>query len=158
MTPVVESKPKVSVLGGSIASLLNEVASPADGEGKVSAIVVDPDSEKKLLQVKEQIIKQMCTERPRFVSAFEGVEFEGNVVKLAVPSPALQEELLNERFWILKNMAEMAGIKGSLDMRIEIKEMDFKLKPIKLEDRVAHIRKVMPEFDYMQKALDIDVE
>ena len=158
VTPVVESKPKVSVLGGSIASLLNEVASPADGEGKVSAIVVDPDSEKKLLQVKEQIIKQMCTERPRFVSAFEGVEFEGNVVKLAVPSPALQEELLNERFWILKNMAEMAGIKGSLDMRIEIKEMDFKLKPIKLEDRVAHIRKVMPEFDYMQKALDIDVE
>jgi hypothetical protein len=47
----------------------------------------------------------------------------------------------------------MAGIKGSLEMKIEIKEMDFKLKPIKLEDRVAHIRKVMSEFDYMQKAL-----
>ena len=55
-------------------------------------------------------------------------------------------------------MAQMAGVNGSLDMHIEIKEMDFKLKPIKLEDRVAHIRKVMPEFDYMQKAFDIDVE
>ena len=32
------------------------------------------------------------------------------------------------------------------------------LKPIKLEDRVAHIRKVMPEFDYMRTAFDIDVE
>ena len=52
----------------------------------------------------------------------------------------------------------MAGIKGSLDMFIEIKEIDFKLKPIKLEDRVAHIRKVVPEFDYLQKSLDIDVE
>ena len=52
----------------------------------------------------------------------------------------------------------MAGVKGSLDMHIEIKEMDFKLKPIKLEDRVGHIRKVTPEFDYMQKTFDMDVE
>ena len=43
-------------------------------------------------------------------------------------------------------------------MKIEVKEMDFKLKPIKLEDRLEHIRKVTPEFDYMQKAFDIDVE
>ena len=100
----------------------------------------------------------MCSDRPRFVSAFENIEFEGNVVKLAVPSDALRDELLGERFWILKNISEMAGIKGSLDMFIEIKEIDFKLKPIKLEDRVAHIRKVVPEFDYLQKSLDIDVE
>ena len=158
-TPVVEVKPKSSViLGGSIASLLNEVSNPAEMEGKATAIVIDPESEQKLLEVKEQIIKQMCSERPRFVSAFESIEFNGNMVKLAVPSEALKKELLDERFWILKSISEMAGVKGSLDMHIEVKEMDFKLKPIKLEDRVAHIRKVMPEFDYMQKAFDIDVE
>ncbi len=158
-TPVVEVKPKSSViLGGSIASLLNEVSNPAEMEGKATAIVIDPESEQKLLQVKEQIIKQMCSERPRFVSAFESIEFNGNMVKLAVPSEALKQELLDERFWILKSISEMAGVKGSLDMHIEVKEMDFKLKPIKLEDRVAHIRKVMSEFDYMQKAFDIDVE
>ena len=156
--PIAEVKPKVSVLGGSLEELMNKVSNPTEAEGKATAIVVDPNSEEKLLQVKEQIIKQMCSERPRFVSAFEGIEFEGNIVKLAVPSPSLQEELLNDRFWILKKISEMAGIKGSLEMKIEIKEMDFKLKPIKLEDRVAHIRKVMSEFDYMQKALDIDVE
>ena len=100
----------------------------------------------------------MCSDRPRFVSAFENIEFEGNVVKLAVPSEALRDELLGERFWILKGIAEIAKIKGSLDMKIEIKDIDFKLKPIKLEDRVAHIRKVMPEFEYFQKSLDVDVE
>ena len=155
--PVAEARPKSSVVG-SLASLLDKVSNPAEGEGKATAIVIDPESESKMLQAKGEIIKQMCSERPRFVSAFEGIEFEGNVVKLAVPSSALQEELLNERFWILKKIAEMAEVKGSLDMRIEIKEMDFKLKPIKLEDRVAHIRKVMPEFDYFQKNFDIDVE
>ena len=68
------------------------------------------------------------------------------------------DELLGERFWILKAISEMAKVNGALDMKIEIKEIDFKLKPIKLEDRVDHIRKVMPEFEYMQKIFDMDVE
>ena len=157
--PTAEVKPKSSVLlGGSLASLLEEVSNPTDEEGKPSQIVIDAESEAKMLREKEAIIKRMCADRPRFISAFENIEFEGNVVKLAVPSEALRDELLGERFWILKGIAEEAKIKGSLDMKIEIKEIDFKLKPIKLEDRVAHIRKVMPEFDYFQKSLDMDVE
>ncbi|MBO5962254.1 MAG: DNA polymerase III subunit gamma/tau [Alistipes sp.] len=168
-TPISEPMPAVTsnaevkqrssvILGGSLASLLDKVSNPAEGEGKGSTIVIDPESEAKMLKVKAAIIKKMCADRPRFVSAFENIEFEGNVVKLAVPSDALQDELLGERFWILKGIAEMAGVNGSLDMRIEIKEMDFKLKPIKLEDRIAHIYKAAPELGYMQKALDMDFE
>ena len=141
-----------------MASLLDKVSNVNDEEGKPAQIVIDEESEAKMMREKEAIIKRMCADRPRFISAFENIEFEGNVVKLAVPSDALKDELLGERFWILKGIAEEANIKGSLDMKIEIKEIDFKLKPIKLEDRVAHIRKVMPEFEYMQKALDMDVE
>ena len=147
-----------SILGGSLSGLLKEVADPVENEGKGAQIVIDPESESKLLKVKDEIVKKMCADRPRFVSAFEGIEFDGNVVKLAVPSDALKDELIGERFWILKAIAEMAKVNGSLDMKIEIKEMDFKLKPIKLEDRVDHIRKVLPEFDYMQKIFDMDVE
>ena len=158
-TPVVEVKPKSSViLGGSITSLLEKVSNESEVDGKSVKITIDPASEAKMAQVKERIVAQMCKERPRFVSAFEQIEFEGNVVKLAVPSEALRDELIEMRYEILTSIAAIAGVKGSLDMHIEVKEMDFKLKPIKLEDRVAHIRKVMPEFDYMQKAFDIDVE
>lgn len=157
--PTAAVKPKSSVLlGGSLASLLDKVSNVNDEEGKPTQIVIDEESEAKMLRERDAIIKRMCADRPRFISAFENIEFEGNVVKLAVPSDALKDELLGERFWILKGIAEVANIKGSLDMKIEIKEIDFKLKPIKLEDRVAHIRKVMPEFEYMQKALDMDVE
>jgi DNA polymerase-3 subunit gamma/tau len=156
---IVADKPKTSVLlGDSIASLLNKVSTQSEVEGKGVRITIDPASESKLSQAKDEIVERMCSERPRFVSAFEQIDFEGNVVKLAVPSEALCDELIGMRHEILTTMAQMAGVNGSLDMHIEIKEMDFKLKPIKLEDRVAHIRKVMPEFDYMQKALDMDVE
>ena len=163
--PVVETKvggvsqlKGSSILGGSLSGLIKEMSNPVEGEGKSAQIVIDEASEEKMLQVKSDIVARMCKERPRFVSAFENIEFEGNVVKLAVPSEALRDELLGERFWILKSISEMAKVNGALDMKIEIKEIDFKLKPIKLEDRVDHIRKVMPEFDYMQKVFDMDVE
>ena len=157
--PAAESKVGSSpIMGGSLSDLLKKVSNPTEGEGKPLQITIDDESEAKMLKAKDAIVKRMCNDRPRFVSAFENIEFEGNVVKLAVPSEALRDELLGERFWILKGIAEVANIKGSLDMKIEIKEIDFKLKPIKLEDRVAHIRKVMPEFDYFQKSLDVDVE
>ena len=147
-----------SILGGSLSGLLKEVSNPVDVEGKSSQIVIDEASEEKLLRIKEDIVKQMCAERPRFVSAFENIEFEGNVVKLAVPSESLRDELLGERFGILKRISEMAGVNGALDMKIEIKNIDFKLKPIKLEDREAHIQKVAPEFDYMRRAFDLMTE
>ena len=158
-TPVAEVKPKSSViLGGSIASLLEKVSNESEVDGKSAKISIDPASESKMAQVKARIVAQMCKERPRFVSAFENIDFEENVVKLAVPSESLRDELIGMRYEILTSIATIAGVKGSLDMKIEVKEMDFKLKPIKLEDRVEHIRKVTPEFDYMQKAFDIDVE
>ena len=158
-TPVAEVKPKSSViLGGSIASLLEKVSNESEVDGKSAKISIDPASESKMAQVKERIVAQMCKERPRFVSAFENIDFEENVVKLAVPSESLRDELIGMRYEILTSIATIAGVKGSLDMKIEVKEMDFKLKPIKLEDRVAHIQKVMPELVYMQKALDMDFE
>ena len=147
-----------SLLGGSLSDLIQEVSNPVDAESSAVQIVIDKDSEAKMLKAKDAIVKRMCEERPRFVSAFENIEFEGNMVKMAVPSDALKEELINQRWEILTGIAAMAGVKGSLDMKIEIKEIDFKLKPIKLEDREAHIQKVTPEYDYMRKVLDLMTE
>ena len=111
--PIVESKPKTSVLlGGSIASLLEKVSNESEVDGKSVKISIDPASEAKMSQVKERIVAQMCKERPRFVSAFEQIEFEGNVVKLAVPSEALRDELIEMRYEILTSIAAIAGVKG----------------------------------------------
>ena len=156
--PEVESKPKTTMLGGSLSSLINKVSNPVEDDGKSIRLVVDPASEQKMKGAKEQIVKQMCSERPRFVSAFESIDFEGNTVLLAVPSEGLRDELIGQRYEILTTIASLAGVKGSLDMRIEVKEMEFKLKPIKLEDRIVHICKVAPELPYMQKAFDMDFE
>ncbi len=154
-----ESKQKRSViLGGSLSSLLTQVSNPGEEEGKGSHQTIDPDSEAKLSQAKEAIVARMCKERPRFVSAFELIEFDNNVVKLAVPSESLRDELLGERFWILKGIAEVAGVKGSLDMHIDVKEIDFKLKPTRIEDREIYMRDNVKDYDYMQSVFDTIAE
>ena len=147
-----------AILGGSIASLLDEVSNPAESEKKGVQIVVDPDSEVKLITAKDAIVAQMCKERPRFVSAFENMEFEGNMVKLAVPSDGLKDELLGDRFYILKSIAEVAKVKGMLEMFIDVKDIDFKLKPLKIEDKEAYMQKLVPDYVYLQKSFDTIAE
>ena len=149
---------KKSVLGSSLSDLMRESVTPAENEGKGVQIVVDPESEQKLTRCKESIVERMCKERPRFVSAFENIEFEGNMVHLAVPSESLKDELLGERFHILKSISEEAGIKGYLDMHIEIKDIDFKLKPLKVEDREAYMQKLIPDYGYLQQMFDTIAE
>ena len=152
--PKVVSQSRISRLGGSLQDIMKQVSAPVEGKENPMEVIVDPDSEAKLQAVKDEIVKKMCSERARFVSAFEHIRFEGNTVVLAVPTEGLKDELLGMRFEILKSITEIAGIKGILEMAIEVRNIEFKLKPIKLEDREAHIRKVAPEMDYLVKVFD----
>ena len=158
--PAIESSPKVtpqrrvSRLGGSLEDIMKQVSVPSESEDNPLEVKIDPESEVKLNAAKEQIVKRMCDERARFVSAFENIRFEGNNVILAVPSDGLRDELLGMRFEILKSMVEIAGIKGILEMTIEVKDIEFKLKPVKLEDREAHILKIAPEIGYLAQVFD----
>ena len=153
-SPKAAPQRRVSRLGGSLEEIMKQVSAPSESEGNPLEVKIDPESEAKLNAAKEQIVKRMCDERARFVSAFENIRFEGNNVILAVPTEALRDELLGMRFEILKSMVEIAGIKGILEVTIEVKDIEFKLKPVKLEDREAHILKVAPEMGYLAQVFD----
>ena len=138
--------------------MFDKVTNEAEVDGKSTKVAIDPESESKLSQAKEDILLSMQKERPRFVSAFEHLDFEGNKVKLAVPSEALRDELIGQRYDILTRIAEIAGVRGALDMFIEVKDIDFKLKPVKIEDKELHMRKVVKDYDYLQTTFDTIAE
>ena len=152
--PTPTQQPRLSRLGGSLQDIMKQVSAPTESEGNPLEVIIDPASEEKLNAVKEEIVKRMCDERARFVSAFENIRFEENRVILPVPTEALRDELLGMRFEILKTITEIAGIKGILEMVIEVKEIEFKLKPVKLDDRERHIHKVAPEMGYLAQLFD----
>ena len=129
-----------------------------DGADSAVRQVVDSDSEAKLERAKSDIIAQMCKQRPRLITAFEQIGFKANKVVLTAPTEVLKEELYAAKEDILTHIAQIAGVEGVLEMEVLVREVKLNLKPIKLEDRIEHIRKVAPEFDTLQKMFDLDIE
>jgi DNA polymerase-3 subunit gamma/tau len=155
-TPASEPmKLKGSILGGSLRDIMEKASSPAEHRGGVLGGEMDPDSENKLFRAKEKIISCLSKERVRIAAVFESIDFRDNKLLLVVPTEGLRAELIDMRFDILKTVAEVAGINGALEMVIEVKEVEYKLKPVKLEDRIEHMYKAVPELGHLQKSLDI---
>ena len=150
-------KPLMS--GASLSALLNATETPAETD-KAALVekVIDPESAAKLENARQRIVDYINEQRPRFIVAFETMRFEGNTIILSVPTEALREEILRSKTEILMRIAEIAGITGSLEMEIAVKEDKRKMRPIKLEDRIRHIEQKNPLVLELKKALDLEVE
>ena len=144
--------------GGSLASLLDRVSNSDMTDAATGEVRVDPRSEEKLTAAKDEIVKRTCELRPRFIVAFEKIAFEGNRIKLTVPTQALKDELNMARTEILDTIASAAGVEGALELDIEVREVRMHLRPVRLEDRLRHIESRTPMFEDLKKALDLDVE
>ena len=144
--------------GGSLASLLDRVSNSGMTDAATGEVKVDPRSEEKLAAAKDEIVKRTCELRPRFIVAFEKIAFEGNRIKLTVPTQALKDELNMARTEILDTIAAVAGVEGALELDIEVREVRMNLRPVRLEDRLRHIESRTPMFEELKKALDLDVE
>lgn len=144
--------------GGSLASLLDRVSNSDMTDAATGEVKVDPRSEEKLAAAKDEIVKRTCELRPRFIVAFEKIAFEGNRIKLTVPTQALKDELNMARTEILDTIASAAGVNGALELDIEVREVRMHLRPVRLEDRLRHIESRTPMFEDLKKALDLDVE
>lgn len=146
------------VPGGSLTSLLNRMSGGADGEGD-AVHQVDPESEQKLTAKRDEIVEMLGHEYPMLKSVVEGLRFEGNKMVLEVPTDSLREELRHTRSEILESVSLVAEINGVLDLEVILKEVEVKLRPVKLEDRLRHIESKSGEvFHTLCKALDLDVE
>jgi DNA polymerase-3 subunit gamma/tau len=77
---------------------------------------------------------------------------------LDAPSEVLRNEIVAERTEISDMIIEVARINGVIELEINIQEQEVKLRPIKLEDRLHHMEKVVPLFKELRESLDFDVE
>ncbi len=151
------AKKYASALGDSLTDMLSKIGTNTEGVA-VARVVIDKDSEAKLMQAKEEIVSQMCKLRPRLVTAFEQIGFRGNRVVLVVPTKVFEEELYAAKEEILAHVASIAKIEGQLEMEVILREVKLDLTPLKFEDRVSHIRKVAPQFDLLVSELELVVD
>jgi DNA polymerase-3 subunit gamma/tau len=149
----------------SIASLMNESRvhdTPTEEQTKEQEqeqpAFYDPKSEEKLCSKREEIIKTILKERPRFVVAFEKMQVKGYTIHLEVPTQALYEEIMRSKTEILLLAARTAEVSGALELDIRINEQVTIERPIKLEDRIKHMTEKNQHLLELKKVLDMEYE
>ena len=162
--PAMSSAAANSMLSGtSISSLLRGAygvmeEATTEESGSTEDKRIDPQTEAKLEAAREAIVDEIKRERPRFIVGFETMQFAGHKIKLLVPSEALRHDIAHASTELLFKIAEIADVKGLIEFDITVKEEERKMRPIRLEDRMAHIEKRNPLYLEFKAALDLDVE
>lgn len=153
-----EAAPKRTISGNSIASILRKPQAVQQDATVGKPAAVDPDTERKVTEAKDDFMKRMRRERPRFAVAFESMRVEGNRLTVVVPSELLHEEIVRNQTEILSMLAEMAGVQGSMILNVEVKSESKAIKPIKVEDKLRYLTELNPEVTALRKALDLEIE
>lgn len=139
----------------SLSSLLGDMNKPEEVSKEHA---VDPRAEKKLQAAKEKIIEYVESTRPRLRQSFIDMQISGNAISVCVLSNILKADIDETRSEFLEHLKKLSGVTGPIELNIEVSNKEVKLRPIKLEDRLNHIRSVTPEFDNLKNLLDLDVE
>ncbi|MFR9648881.1 MAG: DNA polymerase III subunit gamma/tau [Rikenellaceae bacterium] len=156
-TPKSKLKPLLSfssLMAGEIPSQESS-STPAVQEVEES---LDSDYVEKLTLAREAILSFIARWRPRFVATFESMTFEREGICIAVPTTELEQEILRAKTELLTKVVEIAKIRGKIELNIEINEAIRASRPIRLEDRVAHIIKANPLIDKLRSELDLTIE
>lgn len=140
---------------GSINELMNSMRI---GNNEVESVRIDPQSEAKLKAAKERIIEKVVSRHPRFNLAFETMYISGNKVSVEVPTAVMESDLKANKGEIVDIIADTAGIDGNLELAVVLKEVEVKLKPVKLEDRLEHVAGCNPLFSKLVEALNLEAD
>jgi DNA polymerase-3 subunit gamma/tau len=135
---------KATSAGVSLSGLLNGDALTATEQAAIDAakgeeVYVDPSCEEKISLKRDAIVERIKRERPRISVAFLNFSVEGNVVRMAVPSRELHDEIMYEKADLQRIIAEVSGVKGLIDIEVDVNEQIKASRPITLEDRLKHL-------------------
>jgi DNA polymerase-3 subunit gamma/tau len=121
-------------------------------------VVIDPQSEEKLLEAKGKMLARLNPGRVRYVPAFETMRAQGNVVHLTVASRELFEEIMRDKLRWLGEIAQVAGISGALELEVTVNEAIKIARPITIEDRLKHLMGRNDKLKEMIEQLVLDAE
>lgn len=118
---------------------------------------VDEQCEEKLVASRAKIIEKILEWRPRFVE-FREVKIAGNTLSVRVASDVLYEEIMRNRTELLMMVARCAGVRGQIELNVEVDEQVKAARPIKLEDRVQFLTEKNPKLVELKAALDLEYD
>ena len=151
--------PRSQRSGLSLGSLLSEDDNKqTKAETLASVDDVDPECEKKLMDIKTQFVEILSKGRMRYVPVFETMRVKERLIQVTVPSKELFEEIMRDRLEWLKEIQKLAGLKCSIDLEVVVNEAVRLSRPITIEDRLRHMVGKNERLKEMIELLVLDAE
>ena len=142
---------------GSLTQMMQSVRE-SEGVEEEQTIAGGSDVERRLNDKREAFVAEITRRHPRLIPAFEKVRIEGNKVVVEVPTRVLNEDLNSCRSEIQEIIAECAELDGVPLLEIVVNETEIKLRPVKIEDRLAHIASCSPLFEKLVATMKLNIE
>ncbi len=119
---------------------------------------IDPRSEELLTAHKEAILEYIVAQRPRFKVAFETMTLEGHTISVKVPSSDLKTEIERSKSELLYKVIEITGVQGVVELNLILDEKIVASRPIKIEDKIAHLVAINPELSALKEKFNLYIE
>ncbi len=140
------------ILNGGVAAKESEVT-----EQKQESRI-DPRSEELLEASRTNILEFIASWRPRFAVPFSAMEFQGHVIVVKIPTSELQTEIERSMSELLHKIVEITGIGGVIELKLILDETIVASRPVKLEDKIAHLVKINPEISKLKERFNLYIE
>lgn len=154
-----------SLSGVSISNILNGGRTKTDPSVEGEPVVVsrlksevDPDSESKIRSVQAEFLETLGRSRPRFASAFATMTVKGNCISTTVSTELLRDDIAQNQKELASLLRKLTGMECGIEFNIEVKEDKGAVRPIKPEDKLAHLRNKNAAIDELRRELDLELE
>ncbi|MFI3286823.1 MAG: DNA polymerase III subunit gamma/tau [Rikenellaceae bacterium] len=119
---------------------------------------IDPRSEELLEASRDKIHAFIASWRPRFAVPFEAMEFEGHKIRVKVPTTELKSEIERSMSELLYKVVELSGVSGLVELDLILDETIVAYRPVKLEDKIAHLVKLNPQISKFKERFNLQIE
>ena len=152
---------RTSISGVSISSILKGGTKNSDQHNEPGARMpqgIDPESEQKIAAARNAFISELNRHRPRFASAFSSMHVSGNRIGITVPTTLLRDDIVQHQKEIISLLCEKASLNGTVEISVEVREDKGAIRPVKPEDKLAHLRSKNAALDELRRELDLEIE
>lgn len=82
----------------------------------------------------------------------------GNRIGITVPTTLLRDDIVQHQKEIISLLCEKASLNGTVEISVEVREDKGAIRPVKPEDKLAHLRSKNAALDELRRELDLEIE
>lgn len=86
------------------------------------------------------------------------MEVTGNTIRATVSTDLLRDDIIQHQKELISLLRDISELDGTVVFDIEVKEDRSAVRPVKPEDKLAHLRSKNAALDELRRELELELE